>query len=62
MFVGGIGNKWLENGKEYSRNYKQGNRIYSPEGIATSLTSNGGGLGGCSGLYLDFPYCLHYKG
>lgn len=58
-FVGGIktGKMWLDNGKKLSRNYKQGNRIYSIEGIACSQTANGGGLGGPTGLYAVYdPY------
>lgn len=58
-FLGGIdtGKKWLEDGKTYSRNFKQGNRVYSPEGIACSQTANGGGLGGATGLYAVYdPY------
>lgn len=54
-FLGSIDNKWLEDGKEFSRNYKQGYRVYSTNGIACSLTVDGGGLGGSCGLYLDFP-------
>ena len=53
IFVGGIdSNLWLDNGKQLSRNFKQGYRVYSSEGIACSITTNGGGLGGTSGLYL----------
>lgn len=53
IFVGGIdSNLWLDNGKQLSRNFKQGYRVYSSEGIACSITTNGGGLGGCIGLYL----------
>lgn len=53
IFLGGIDSKlWLDNGKQYSRNYKQGYRVYDSEGIANAITSNGGGLGGSSGLYL----------
>ena len=53
QFLGGIktGKMWLDNGKKLSRNYKQGYRIYSIEGIACSQTANGGGLGGPTGLY-----------
>lgn len=52
-FVGGIGDKdWVGDNKKLSRNYPQGNRVYSSEGIACSQTSNGGGLGGPTGLYL----------
>ena len=43
---------WLDDGKKLSRNFKQGYRVYSSEGIACSITTNGGGLGGCTGLYL----------
>ena len=53
IFVGGIdSNLWLDNGKQLSRNFKQGYRVYISEGIACSITTNGGGLGGCTGLYL----------
>lgn len=54
IFVGGIeSNKWLDNGKNLSRNYKQGYRVYDSDGIACALTAQGtGGLGGYSGLYL----------
>lgn len=53
IFVGGIdSNLWSDNGKQLSRNFKQGYRVYSSDGIACSLTVNGGGLGGCTGLYL----------
>lgn len=53
IFVGGIdSNLWLDNGKQLSRNFKQGYRVYSSEGIACSIMTNGGGLGGCTGLYL----------
>ena len=55
IFIGGIGdNLWLDNGKNFSRNFKQGYRVYSEYGIANALTSNGGGIGGCSGLYLIY--------
>lgn len=54
IFVGGLeSNKWLEDGKELSRNFKQGYRVYDSNGIASTLTSQSiGGLGGYSGLYL----------
>ena len=54
-FVGGIDSnntdKWIDNGKELSRNYKEGYRVYDSEGIATCQKTNGGGLGGNTGLY-----------
>ncbi|MBL4952170.1 DNA cytosine methyltransferase [Neobacillus sp. YIM B02564] len=53
LFVGGISSeKWLDDGKEFSRNFKQGYRVYSVQGIGAALTARGGGLGGSSGLYL----------
>lgn len=51
-FLGGIGEKDLVgDGKKLSRNYPQVNRVYSVNGIATSQTANGGGIGGKTGLY-----------
>lgn len=53
-FVGGIGEKdWVGDGKEYSRNYPQGDRVYDVSGIACSQTAQGGGIGGVTGLYLE---------
>ena len=52
-FVGGIGDKdWAGDNKKLSRNYPQGNRVYNSKGIACTQTSNGGGLGSYTGLYL----------
>lgn len=54
-FLTGVTDKpnWLDNGKELSRNYKQGSRIYDSEGLSTTLSAQGvGGTGGHSGLYL----------
>lgn len=54
-FVGGVTDKpnWLDNGKELSRNYKQGSRVYDANGLSSTLSAQGvGGLGGHSGLYL----------
>lgn len=52
-FMGGLGEKdWAKDGKKLSRNYPQGERVYDSEGIACSQTSNGGGIGGPTGLYL----------
>ena len=63
-FVGGIGDKdWVGDNKKLSRNYPQGNRVYNSEGIACSQTSNGGGLGGPTGLYLvDLPCIAASRG
>ena len=53
IFVGGIeSNKWLDDGKTLSRNFKQGYRVYDSNGIACSLTTNGGGIGSHTGLYI----------
>lgn len=58
-FVGGIGDKdWVGDNKKLSRNYPQGNRVYNSNGIACSQTSNGGGLGGPTGLYLVNLPCI----
>ncbi len=54
QFVGGIDSKnWIGGDKKLSRNYPQGNRVYSTDGIACNQTTNGGGLGGTTGLYLE---------
>lgn len=54
QFIGGIGNKdWVGDGKNNSRNYPQGNRVYNANGIACSQTAQGGGVGSYSGLYLE---------
>ena len=67
-FVGGLGDKdWAKDGKQLSRNYPQGSRVYSADGIASALTAQGvGGAGGYSGLYaveedIDLK-CLNSKG
>ena len=55
IFVGGIDGKkkWLDDGKTFSRNYKQGNRVYDSEGVATALSAQPvGGTGGYTSLYL----------
>ena len=55
QFIGGIDttDKWIENNKEFSRNYKEGYRVYDSEGIACCQKTNGGGLGSNTGLYLE---------
>ena len=56
QFVGGIGETdRVGDGKKLSRNYPQGNRVWSVDGIAVSQTAQGGGLGGVSGLYMEEP-------
>ena len=36
----------------YKGNFSQGTRVYSPKGVSITLTSEAGGVGGKSGLYL----------
>jgi DNA (cytosine-5)-methyltransferase 3A len=45
------GKKWINNDKNFSSCFKQGNRVYSVLGKSCTVNSNGGGLGRCSGLY-----------
>ena len=46
--------RWLHDGKNLSRNYHEGYRVYSFDGKASSLTRQSkGGKGGYSGLYGD---------
>lgn len=54
IFVGGFGNLWLEtDGPYYSRNFKQGNRVYDAKGLATTLTAQSmGGLGKRTTMYI----------
>lgn len=61
VFLTGATDKpnWLDNGKELSRNYKQGSRIYDAKGISTTLSAQGvGGIGGHTGLYLMPNGCI----
>jgi DNA (cytosine-5)-methyltransferase 3A len=52
VFLGGIRNKdWAKDGKDFSRNFGQGDRVYSPEGKSTTLSAMGGGRGAKTGLY-----------
>lgn len=54
-FVGGIDEKqmWIADGKQLSRNYRQGDRVYDAGGVATTLTAQPiGGTGGATSLYL----------
>lgn len=43
VFFDGVTEKpnWLDNGKRYSRNYKQGSRIYNSIGLASTLSASG---------------------
>ena len=58
QFIGALdeGETWLKDGqanKGLSRNYKQGYRIYTTDGIGPGLTSRGGGIAGeGGGLYI----------
>jgi len=53
-YIGGIEaerKKWLKDGKDNSRNFSQGQRVYGTGGISSTLAGNAGGLGGKTGLY-----------
>ena len=43
--------KWLKQGKELSREFPQGQRVYNIKGISTTIASQAGGLGAKTGLY-----------
>lgn len=43
--------KWLEDGKQLSRNFPQGQRVYGDDGVGTTLAAQAGGLGAKTGLY-----------
>lgn len=43
--------KWIKGDKNYSREFSQGQGVYSDKGIAQTLADNAGGLGGKTGLY-----------
>ncbi len=55
VFVRGVmgedNKKWLEDGKEFSRNFPQGQRVYSVDGISAQLNAQAGGWGAKTGLY-----------
>ena len=58
-FIGGIRNKdWAKDGKNYSRNFGQGDRVYSPNGKSTTLSALGGGRGAKTGLYQTEEYTV----
>jgi len=43
--------KWIDNDRDTSRSFSQGNRVYSINGKSCTINANAGGLGGKSGLY-----------
>lgn len=50
-YLGGIGAKWTET------RYRQGNKIYSSDGIAaTVISSSVGNIGGMSSMYIVKRY------
>ncbi len=54
-FLGGIvGNreKWVDDGKNYSRNFSQGHRLYGTNGKAVTLTAQACGHAGNTGAYV----------
>lgn len=53
-FLGGVNGsheKWLEDGKNYSRNFSQGYRLYGVNGKAVTQTAQACGYAGNTGLY-----------
>lgn len=54
-YVGAVMTKknqqWIKDGKALSRNFPQGQRVYSADGISATLASQAGGLGAKTGLY-----------
>ena len=58
--------EWIKDGKKLSRNFPQGQRVYSDKGISSTIAGNAGGLGGKTGLYkinqpatIDLYHFLH---
>lgn len=53
VFMGAVNSekKW-QKGNNLSRNYPQGNRVYSTDGLASTISSQGGGMGAKTGLYI----------
>jgi len=43
--------KWINDEKQLSRSFPQAQRVYSADGIGSTLAGNAGGLGGKTGLY-----------
>jgi len=54
LFVGGLEKyRRFDDGKNYSRNFRQGGRIYSSRGISPALSADSvGGIGGETGLFM----------
>jgi DNA (cytosine-5)-methyltransferase 1 len=52
-FVGAVCSekRWLNDGKENSRNFPQGNRVYGTDGLSSTISAQGGGQGAKTGLY-----------
>lgn len=53
LLIGGIKNGQFQEGT--SSDFSQGARVYSTEGESTCLSSEGGGMGAKTGLYLEIP-------
>ena len=50
LFIGGLGEpNWDSNGR---KTWRQGRRVYDPNGISITISAIGGGIGGHAGLYL----------
>jgi len=54
IYLGALSNSlWLKNGKNLSRNQRQGYRVYSSDGVCPGLATNVGGFGRVSSLIYD---------
>ena len=54
IYLGALKNNlWLKNGKDLSRNQRQGYRVYSASGVCPGLATNVGGFGVVSSLLYD---------
>ena len=63
QFVGGVGEPTrLLDGKELSRNYKQGYRVYNTTGISPACTIDTGGLSGGSPALFTEEACVKHLG
>ncbi len=57
IFIGGL-NENVQGTGRLSRDYRQGDRAYSCEGKATTISASGGGLAGKTGVYETLSYRL----
>lgn len=55
------GERWLEDGKNYSRNFNQGRRLHGVDQKSVTVTAQGCGLAGNAGLYA-VPAAIAWRG